>query len=189
MKLWTSVPSVFGDATGSIGKVVNHSEDLWTFPPSATGGQKEVTVASIAAAPPKQSWLKRFGHIVGQILGFVAKEAKPVADDAAKVATILMPQFAPEIAIADNIVTNISLEAVKVEALAHAAGTTSGGGPQKLEAVLTNIGPSLDTWVASKFPGAKAVSAASKAGLVNAVVAILNEVDPAAAGVPPAPTS
>ena len=117
------------------------------------------------------------GHTIGKILGIIAKDAKPVADQAAAVVSVLYPEFAPAAAAADSLVTKIAAEAVKVESLAATAGQATGTGAQKLEAVLQNIGSAIDGWVTSNFPGAKEVSAATKAGLVNAVVAILNEVE------------
>lgn len=125
------------------------------------------------------SWLANVGKTIGgiakKVLAFLGKDAKPVADIAATVATGLFPQFAPEIAEADNLVTNISKEAIAVEGAAAAAGAAAGTGAQKLEAVLANIGPAIDNWVSSNFPGAKQVSTAAKSGLVNAVVGIMNE--------------
>jgi phage-related tail protein len=125
------------------------------------------------------SWLANVGQVIGgvakKVLAFLGKEAKPMADIASAVASGMFPQFAPEIAVADNLITNIAKEAVAVEGAAAAAGTATGTGAQKLEAVLKNIGPAIDNWVASAFPGAKQVSTAAKSGLVNAVVGIMNE--------------
>jgi len=139
------------------------------------------TLAPAAAAvPPHVSWLKHFGLIIGKILKFVAGSAAPIADQAAKVAEVLLPQFSTEIAVADNLISNIAKQAIVTEALA--AGTaTQPTGPQKLQYVLSNIGGEIDQWVASRFPGATQVSAAAKAGLVNAVVAITNELQPSLA--------
>ncbi len=129
-----------------------------------------------ATPAPKISWLKKFGQVLGKILGFVGTEAPKIAAIAAPVAETLLPQFAAEIAAADNLVTNIAKQAIVTEATAAAgAGMT---GAQKLAAVLSNIGPDVDAWVTSNFPGASQVSSVAKSGLVNAVVAILNEVDP-----------
>lgn len=139
-----------------------------------------MATAAIALTPstPKPSFLKHFGIVLGKILGIIAKDAKPIADTAAGVATVLFPQFAPEIAAADGLVSNIAKQAIVTETLV-AAGATPVSGSDKLGAVLANVGPEIDAWVAAKFPGATAVSSASKAGLVNAVVAILNELKPA----------
>jgi len=154
-------------------------------PAASAGSAAPAAGAAAAATTTKTSWLSRFGHVLGRILGVIAKDAKPIADAATPVAEALLPQFAPEIQAADNLVTNIAKQAVITEGIAAAAGAQTGTGAQKLESVLLNIGPEIDQWVAARFPGAKAVTAASKAGLVSAVVTILNEVDPAA--VVPAP--
>lgn len=142
------------------------------------------TSASSSAAAPaakKVTWLSKVGAVLGKILKVVATTAKPVADIAAPVAEALFPQFSKQIASADNLVTKIATEAVAVEGAAAAAGTQTGTGAQKLEAVLQNAGPAINDWVAANFPGAKSVSTAAQAGLVNAVVGILNEIDPSAA--------
>ena len=140
-----------------------------------------MSTTSTAPATAKVTWLSKVGAVVGKILKAVATVAKPVADIAAPVLEALFPQFAAPIAAADGLVTKIATEAVAVESAAAAAGTQTGTGAQKLEAVLEATGPAINAWVAANFPGAKAVSTASQAGLVNAVVAILNEIDPAAA--------
>lgn len=120
------------------------------------------------------SWLSKVGGFIGKILG-IAQKAEP---SAVAVAAALLPQFAPEIALADDIFNKIVKEALAAEAAMAAAGTQNGTGPQKLAAVLSNIGPVLDGWVAANFPGNKQVSDVAKSGLVNAVVAILNELAP-----------
>lgn len=127
------------------------------------------------------SWLKKVGITIARVLGIVQK----VEPTAAAVATALLPEFAPLIEQSNVIFQNIMREVVAAEAAAAAAGQAKTG-PQKLAAVLANVGPMLDAWVAASFPGAKAVSDASKAGLVNAVVAVLNEIEATA---PPAPTA
>ena len=147
------------------------------------------TAPAAVVTAPKVSWLKKVGQDIGKVLTFFAQKAPAVAVEAGTVASLLMPQFAPEIGLSENLVTNIAKEAVAVEGAASAASTATTG-PAKLEAVVANVGPAIDTWVQSAFPGASAVSAASKAGLVNAVVAIMNELSPATAtspNTPPAP--
>lgn len=143
--------------------------------------QKEDAIVSTSATPvvaaPHVSWLKHVGQVIGRILGIVAKDVKPVADTAAQVATALFPQWAVLIAAGDSLVTKIAAQATAVESVAAAAGTAAGTGVQKLEQVLGDVGPAIDQWVANAFPGSKALSAATKAGLINAVVAILNEVE------------
>jgi len=139
------------------------------------------TSTTSSSTPAKVTWLSKVGAVVGKVLKAVATVAKPVADIATPVLEALFPQFAAPIAAADNLVTKIATEAVAVESAAAAAGTQTGTGAQKLEAVLQATGPAINAWVAANFPGAKEVSTAAQAGLVNAVVAILNEIDPAAA--------
>jgi len=141
-------------------------------------------MASTPATPEKKSWLSKVGSFLGKVLGIVAKDAAPVADTASKVAEAMLPQFSPEIMAADNLIDNIAKQAIVTEGVVQAAGTTTGGGAQKLETVLTNIGPEIDAWVASRFPGATTVSNAAKAGLVNAVVAIMNDLEAPATPVP-----
>ena len=65
-----------------------------------------------------------------------------------------------------------------------AVGQATGSGAQKLEAVLTNIGPDIDAWVANNFPGNKTLSVVAKTGIVNSIVAALNELVPPPAVAP-----
>jgi pyrroline-5-carboxylate reductase len=124
--------------------------------------------------PKKQSWLSKVGSFFGKILG-LAQKAEP---SAVAVAEALLPQFAPEIALANDIFNKIIKYALVAETTMAAAGDASGTGPQKLAYVLGEVGPLLDAWVASNFPGQRQVSAVAKSGLINAVVAILNELEP-----------
>jgi hypothetical protein len=155
---------------------------------AGTGGTTvSITSSSPAPAAPsptsakKVSWLSKVGAVLGKILHAAADVAKPVADLADPVLDALFPQFKKQIDAGDALVTKIAAEATAVEGIASAAGTQTGTGAQKLETVLQNVGPAIDAWVQANFPGAQALSTASKAGLVNAVVAILNEIDPSAA--------
>lgn len=134
---------------------------------------------STAAAPVTQkvSWLKRIGQFFGKVLGIVATDAKPIEQIAVPVAEALLPQFVPLIATADGIFSAIVKEAVAAESAAAAVGQAAGTGAAKLAAALTNIGPVIDNWVASNFPGASQISAVAKSGLISAVVAIVNEID------------
>lgn len=131
---------------------------------------------TVPVVAPKESWLSKVGHFMGKILG-IAQKAEP---SAVNIAEALLPQFAPEIALADDIFNKIVKWALVAETSASAAGSATGTGPQKLEAVLQQVGPMLDAWVAANFPGQKQVSAVAKSGLINAVVAILNELQPPA---------
>ena len=143
----------------------------------------------VLPVPAKPSFLSRVGHTIGSILKILAGDVAKPADVAAKVAIAMFPQFAPEIQWADNLVSNIAKEAITVEAVAASAGTATGTGVQKLETVVSSVGPAIDQWIASAFPGAKAVSTASKAGLVNAVVTILNEQEGGAVTAAPIPAA
>jgi hypothetical protein len=133
-------------------------------------------MASATAAPAKKGWLSSVGHFFGSILNIAATKAAPVADMATKVFDVMFPQFATAANTADNLIDNIAKEAIVTEGVVQAAGTATGGGEAKLQAVLANVGPAIDQWVASRFPGSTQVSAAAKAGLVSAVVNIANEV-------------
>jgi|SRR6185437_778865 len=134
-------------------------------------------MSSTATAPSKAtSWLTRAGQIAGRVLHVVGSAAGKVADIAKPVLIALFPSLAPEVNASVSLIDNIALEAQAVEATAAAAGTAAGTGAQKLEAAIANVGPAIDQWVVAKFPGATQVSAAAKAGLINAVVAIMNEV-------------
>jgi hypothetical protein len=134
---------------------------------------------------PHVSWLKKFGHAVASVLGWLNQHAGPIEHDAAVVAEIALPQFAPEIMVADNLASRI-LSQVKVTEAAFSVTNQATNGPAKLQAVLTSIGPEIDAWVANNFPGAKQVSTTAKAGVVNAIVALANDID--ASMVPPVVT-
>lgn len=127
---------------------------------------------------PKQSFLSKIGSFFSKVIHVIATDAAPIEKIAVPVAEALLPEFVPLIQTADGIFSNIVKEAVAAETVQAVAGTATGSGPQKLATVLAAVGPLLDQWVAANFPGAKAISDAQKAGLVNAVVAILNEISP-----------
>lgn len=126
--------------------------------------------------PP--SFLSKVGSFFSKVIHVIATDVAPAEKIAVPVAEALLPQFIPLITVADGIFSNIVKEAVSAETVQAVAGTATGSGPQKLATVLASTGPLLDEWVAANFPGAKAVSDAQKAGLINAVVAILNEISP-----------
>lgn len=138
-------------------------------------------------APVKSSssWLSKFGHAIGVALGFIAKEAVPIAQAAGTIISIIDPVLAPEISFAENLVSKIAQQALVTESTFVAVGQASNG-PAKLQAVIDSIGPEVDQWVVNSFPGAAKVSTEVKAGLVNAVVALLNAADSNLALVPPA---
>jgi hypothetical protein len=133
------------------------------------------------------SWLKKVGSVLAKVLHVIAEESQPIEKIAVPVAKALLPQFASEIDKADGIFSGIVKEAVAAEAVVQAGGATTGGGTQKLSAVLASAGPLLDNWVASNFPGSPQVSIAAKSGLINAIVAILNEVQPTTPVAPATP--
>jgi hypothetical protein len=145
-----------------------------------------IAIPAVTAAP-KVSWLKHLGNFLGKILKITAKNAPPIADMAAKVAEVMFPQFAAGIAVADNLVDNIAKEALAAEIMEQ-AGAAAQGGPAKLQAVLANVGPAIDQWIASRFPGSNTVASAKKANLVSAIVDIVNDVTPPSTLVVPAAT-
>ena len=131
---------------------------------------------TITPAVPHVSWLKKFGHAVGVALGFIAKEAVPVSQAIGAVVGILDPAAQPLILAAENIVSKIAAQAAITEAAFTAVGQATNG-PAKLQAVVDAITPEVNQWVLNSFPGASKASTLTKQGLVNAVVALLNEVD------------
>jgi vacuolar-type H+-ATPase subunit B/Vma2 len=142
---------------------------------------------STAPVVPHVSWLKHFGQIIGRVLGILAKDVPAIVAIATPVAEALLPQFSAQIQTANDLVSKIAKQAIVTEGLAAATGQATTGA-DKFQAVLANIGPEIDAWVANAFPGASQVSAVNKAGLVQAVVAIINEeVKPPAAAIPAVP--
>lgn len=133
-------------------------------------------MSTMPVVAPHVSWLKKFGLAVAHALGFIAKEAVPIAEAAGTVATIFFPALAPEIALAENLVSKIANQATVTEAAFLAVGSGANG-PAKLQAVVNAVGPEIDAWVANAFPGAARASSLAKEGLVNAVVALLNDID------------
>ena len=144
---------------------------------AGTGSAPAPAVATTVVAP-KVSWLKKVGLAIGKILHIVATDAKPIEEIAVPVAKALAPQFSGLIDEADKIFSSVVNEAVAAEGVSTALAQENSG-PQKLQQVVTAIGPMLDAWVQANFPGAAAVSNVEKAGLVNAVVAIINKAQPA----------
>src|SRR5271155_2616349 len=131
-----------------------------------------------APAPaPKISWLKKFGQDVLKVLTFVAGKAAPIAEVAGTAVEAIDPALTAPITVAENLITKIATQATVTEG-AFAAVEQGSNGPAKLAAVLGEVAPEIDAWVAANFPGATQVSTVVKTGLVNSVVAILNEIDP-----------
>lgn len=137
---------------------------------------------------PHVSWLKKFGHAVGVALGFIAKEAVPVSQALGAVVSILDPAAAPLILAAESIVSKIAAQAAVTEAAFTAVGQAANG-PAKLQAVVNAVQPEVNAWVLNSFPGAAKASSLTMQGLVNAVVALLNEVDGNLALTAPSPAA
>lgn len=134
------------------------------------------------------SWLKKFGEGVVKVVDFIAGKAVPVAEAAGAVVEAVEPQLAPEINVAESLVSRIAQQAQVTEGAMAAVGQGSNG-PAKLQAVVNAVGPEIDAWVQNQFPGAAKASNTVKAGLVNAVVAVLNDVDGNLALSAPTPSS
>lgn len=126
------------------------------------------------------SWLKKVGSFLGKVLHVVATEAKPVNDLIEPVVASLFPQFSGVLEIEKNWVDRVAAQAVKVEAVAAAAGQASGTGSQKLAQVLSSaeVNAAIDAWVAARFPGSGKVSDVARSGLISAIVGVINEVTP-----------
>src|ERR1700730_9592293 len=133
-------------------------------------------MASTPVTPaPKVSWLQHVGQILSKVLGVVTKDGATIEKLAVPVAEALLPQFTPEIQVADNLATNILKQITVTQGAAAAIGTANTGS-QKLQAVTDSITAEFNAWIASAFPGATAVSAAAKSGLVQAIYNIASEI-------------
>jgi hypothetical protein len=127
---------------------------------------------------PKVSWLKRVGSAIytglKDVVGFLGSAKVQAAEvQVANVASLLLPADAPLIQTFQAVMGKIFQQAVVSET---ALTNVANAGSQKLAAVVAEIGPELDQWVANNFPGSAQVSAATKAGLVNAIVALQNDI-------------
>ena len=148
-------------------------------------------MATTPATPTKTSWLKSFGHIIAtagkDIVHFLGSSKVQAAEQqAAAVAELLLPADAPIIQEFQGIVGKIFRQAVVTET---ALSNVAGAGSQKLAAVVGEIGPELDQWVANNFPGSATVSADVKNGLVNAIVALQNDLNAPPATPPATPAA
>jgi hypothetical protein len=142
------------------------------------------SVQPIAAAAPHVSWLKKIGNVVAKIVGAVVK----VEPGIVRVAEIALPEFAPEIALADGLFSKALSLVVTSQGVFTAVGQASNNAG-KLAAVLAGFGQEMDAYIATNFPGAKALSLDVKTKYVNVMVAIANELDgEAIATNPPAST-
>jgi hypothetical protein len=146
----------------------------------------------VPATPAKVSWFKKLGQFLGKVLKAVVKDGAVVEETVSPVLSTLFPQWAPLIASADGLATKILQQAAVVETNATAIGAATTGAA-KLQAVLDAIGPDIDEWTAAALPGSAKLSTVAKSGLVNAFVAVWNEIDPtdpmAIPGSAPAPAA
>lgn len=132
------------------------------------------------------SWLKTFGSEIAKVAKEIvhvlaSPQAQTLENDAATLAGILLPAEAPLIAGFQTLAGKIFRQAAVTET---AMANVSGSGAQKFSAVLAQVGPELDQWVANAFPGSGKIQDATKAGLINAIVALQNDITLPAA--PPA---
>jgi hypothetical protein len=135
------------------------------------------TAAPAVPATPKVGWLKSVGLAIGkaakEVVAFLSSTKVQAAEaQVANIAELLLPVDAPIIQTFQVVMGKIFQQAVVTET---AVGTVAAAGSQKLAAVVASIGPELDQWVASNFPGSATISADVKAGLVNAIVALQND--------------
>lgn len=154
-----------------------------------------MSTSSVAVVPPVQhvSWLKKFGQEVAKIVVFVAKDAVAIEHVAVPVAETLLPMFAPEINLAAGIFDKIAGLAQINEAAFAAVGQASNG-PAKFNALLASVSSDLDFWVTNHFPGSAEIQkgetyVASKATIINGVIAFLNGINAAGATVLPTATA
>ena len=135
-----------------------------------------MSTAPAAVGPAKTSWLKKVGHFLGSILKFVGTEEPKIAAIATPALETAFPQFASLIAAGDALATKITKQILVTESLATAVGTATSG-TDKLNAALAGVGPEVDAWVKAAFPGSKTLSDTGKKTLINAFVAVANEVE------------
>jgi hypothetical protein len=91
----------------------------------------------------------------------------------AKALEAMFPAFAPSIAVGDALFTKIVQQILVTETAANTVANAPSGAA-KLQAVVNATSSELDAWVKNLFPGAAALSAAQKAGLVQALFAIVD---------------
>src|SRR5271155_3396114 len=112
-----------------------------------------MTVPAVAVA--KVSWLKRVGSAIytglKDVVSLISNPKVQAAEaQVASIAALLLPAEAPIIAGFQIIAGKVFQQAVVTET---ALTNVANAGPQKLAAGLAAIGPELDQWVASNFPG------------------------------------
>lgn len=134
------------------------------------------------APTPKTSWLKKFGQDIVKVLGFANSVEKAIEAPL----EIALPASIPVFAIADEIFNIVG----SVEAGAAAASAPGLTAAQKLEAAVPDATQALAAYIAYKFPGYKKLPTTATTQLwVNAMVALLNEVDPGQAAAKTAPNA
>jgi hypothetical protein len=138
-----------------------------------------VTPPTQAAAAPV-SLLKKVGKVLGKVAQVFVKDAAPAEPLLAKALEAMFPAFAPQIAVGDALFTKIVQQILVTETAANTIANAPSGAA-KLQAVVNATGSEIDAWVKNLFPGAAALSAAQKAGLVQAVFSIVDGQAPAAA--------
>ena len=131
------------------------------------------------ATPAPLSLVKKVGKVLGKVAAVFVKDAVPAEPILAKALEAMFPQFAPAIATGDALFTKIAQQVLVTETAANIVATAPSGAA-KLQAVVQATSSEIDTWVKNLFPGATTLSAAQKAGLVQAV---FNIVDGQPAGV------
>jgi len=151
--------------------------------------------ASVSTAPavvettaPKVSWIKHVGNILVKFGRIFVKESAKAEPALAQALEIFMPQFAPEIAMADGLFSKIAKQIIVTQGSA-ALISAAPVGAAKLQAVTSAIGSEIDQWIANLFPGSTTVSAAKKAGLVQAVFDVIDEQAAPSSQVATAPTA
>jgi hypothetical protein len=116
------------------------------------------------------SFLKSFGAGVKKVVD----AAMSIEQKAAPFLAAAVPELAPEIDIANRVVTMI-----KTAEGTYAAVGQQANGPAKLQAVVSAIGTDFDAWISLQLPGGATLQdaenyAASKSDFVNSVVRALN---------------
>lgn len=128
----------------------------------------------------KQSWLSKFGQDILKVLG-IAQKVEQVAEP---VVEALVPASIPFFGIFDKIIQVVMLG----EATFAAVGQQSNGAA-KLAAALPGVKAMLDQWVMDNLPGSQQIlaseayvsaKAANATAYINAAVAFLNSLPPAA---------
>lgn len=131
------------------------------------------------AAPKKVSWFKRLCHAIGKVLNVIVTDEQKIQPVIVPALEAAFPALAVPIAAGAELATKIAKQILVTETV----GAAVAGAPTSnaaLGAAVAGIGPEIDAWVQNVFPGAAELSAASKAGLVQAFYNALKEIDPGA---------